>query len=68
MSEAVIHAVANAKGVDPIHLEPRLYDVVDPDALDSLFRQGSGEVLFEYAGFEVRVDADGNVTLSVPAN
>jgi hypothetical protein len=35
---AVVTAVAEAKGVDPMELEPPLASVIDPDALNSLFR------------------------------
>ncbi|WP_458190515.1 HalOD1 output domain-containing protein [Haladaptatus sp. NG-WS-4] len=38
VSEAVLRAVANATGIDPIDIDTPLYDVIDPDALDRLFR------------------------------
>lgn len=37
ISEAVITAVAAAEGVDPSELSTRLYDSIDPDALDDLY-------------------------------
>lgn len=68
-SEAVVEAVADAEGVEPTDLRP-LYEVVDPDALDSLFRErlGRGEpalglITFQYQGYRVQVDEDGRVTL-----
>lgn len=36
-SEAIVAAVARARGVSPVDLEDRLSDAVDPDALDNLF-------------------------------
>lgn len=68
-SEAVIEAVAEAEGVEPTDLQP-LYDVLDPDALNSLFKSRNhvnqtrrGLITFEYHGYEVHVDEDGQVTL-----
>lgn len=62
-SEVVVEAVAEVKGNDPTAL-PALYDVVDPDALNTLFRNGgSGFVDFAYAGCVVSVRADGQVVV-----
>lgn len=66
LSQVVVEAVASAEGVDPLDLEVPLYDAVDPDALDALFRSGAtvdGRVEFEYHGYEVTVTGDGHVTL-----
>lgn len=69
-SQAVVTAVADAKGVDPIDLPP-LFGAIDPDALDALFESGavasrqSGSVEFAYAGYLVEVAADGTVDLDV---
>lgn len=63
----VICAIAEAKGVDPLDLDPELVDVVDPDALERLFRYGTagdteGRVTFTMAGCEVVVRSTGSVT------
>lgn len=70
VSEEVISAVANAKGVDPIDLVP-LYEVVDPDALDALFEEGGfgrpgspDRVEFVYSDCEVVIGGDGSVTVT----
>lgn len=63
LSNAVIREVADAKGVDPLNLTPPLFEVVDGELLNRLFRDGTGEVSFEYAGFQVTVDHEANVTL-----
>lgn len=67
LSRRVIERVADAEGVDPKALDPPLYDVIDPDALDRLFVDGgtgeNGRVVFEYAGYEVHVSTDGQVDL-----
>lgn len=66
----VVLALAEAEDVDPVEIEPPLYTVVDPAALDSLFRDEQGasaenvEVTFEYAGREIRIGASGDVTVS----
>lgn len=68
MSEEVVETVAATKGEDPLDLEP-LYEVIDPDALDALYRQdGIGRlkspdrIEFTYAGCEVVVGWDGSIT------
>lgn len=68
VSEEVVSAVAETTGKDPLDLEP-LYEVIDPDALDALYRRdGLGlpkspnRVEFTYAGCEVVVAWDGSVT------
>lgn len=59
-SSAIVRAVASVRDQDPLSLEP-LYDVLDPDALDSLVvLEASTDVTlsFRYAGCMVWVDAD----------
>ena len=71
ISETIVTAVANAKGVDPLDLEP-LYPVVDPDALNSMFRQSAGRLLsslelcFSMADYQVVVHGDGEVVVAPP--
>ncbi len=75
LSYRIVEAVADAEGVDPTDIEPpthdALYDVVNPEALDSLFaprEDGStrtqGQVAFEFCGYDVVVHSDGQVDLS----
>lgn len=65
LSEAVLDAVASKKGVRPEELTTPLFDVVDADALDSLFNERGGtdgvrgRVVFAYEGYEVTVYSDG---------
>lgn len=67
VSEAVVEAVADAKGVDPLDLDP-LYDTIDPDALDSIFGGPSGtssaEIRFEMDACEVVVREAGEVIVA----
>lgn len=62
-SEALVEQLAESEGVEPWELELTLYDYVDPDALDSLFRPGSGGgyVVFEIDGRVAFLDSDGTV-------
>ncbi|MFC6717398.1 HalOD1 output domain-containing protein [Natrialbaceae archaeon GCM10025810] len=71
-SLAVISAVAEREGVDAVELEPpeyqALYEVVNPEALDSLFaprEDGTprcrGTVEFTFCGYRVVVESDGSV-------
>ena len=75
ISFQVITAVADREGIDPVELEPpeydALYDVVNPEALDSLFAsrengtdRASGRVEFTFCGYDVVVTGDGEVELS----
>lgn len=65
----VVTEVATAADVDPADLPP-LHDVVDPDALESLFDGTNGATLeegyvsFTYEGFLVRIEDDGTVSVS----
>lgn len=62
-SEAVVAAVAEREGVDPVEL-PRLFEAVDPDALDAIFADGRpGRVSFQYAGYDVTVCGSDQVTV-----
>ena len=67
VSEAVVNAVADAKGVDPLDLDP-LYDTIAPDALDRLFGDypgsGSAELRFELSRCEVVVREAGEVVVT----
>jgi hypothetical protein len=62
VSHAVVDAVARANDVDARSLPP-LYDVVDPDALETLIGGSSAIdcVRFVLAGCEVVVRGDGTV-------
>ncbi|WP_246982817.1 HalOD1 output domain-containing protein [Halorientalis marina] len=61
VSEAVVRAVANEQGVDPVTMDACLYDVIDPHALDTVFADrdttdGERRVSFTFDGYRVAVD------------
>lgn len=59
--ERVVESVATATSTDPVEL-PRLYDVIDPDALETAVRtMTGGEICFHYAEHAVTVRSDGTV-------
>ncbi|SEQ40490.1 HalOD1 output domain-containing protein [Natrinema salaciae] len=67
-SIAIVESVAAHEGVDPVDLEVPLYDVIDPDALDTLLQGASKdepteplEIEFTYVGYDVTVTRDGAV-------
>jgi len=62
--EAILSRVAEREGVDELDLDPPLFDVIDPDALESLFRGTRGMVRFEYHGYDVTVDHQGRVDVA----
>lgn len=65
ISVSIIRAVASVSGSDPLSLEPRLYDVIDPDALERLLTADatSSEVriTFLFGNHEVTVTAAGEI-------
>ncbi|WP_224450313.1 HalOD1 output domain-containing protein [Haloprofundus salilacus] len=71
ISTTVVMAVADAKGVDPLELEP-IYSVIDPDALNRVFQPTVGsardslELQFSMAGCDVVVRGDGEVVVTPP--
>jgi hypothetical protein len=64
LSYAVIESVATREGVAPHRLEDSLYETINPDALDALFRNSPGSVVFEFYGYIVTVESDGEVSLT----
>ena len=75
-SEAVVTAVSALAGSKPVDLDP-LYEVVEPDALDSLVEHaqrgdtGTHRLRFTYEGYDVGVRSDGRIRIrddSIPAN
>lgn len=70
-SQAIVTTVARATGRPASELRP-LFEVIDPDALDSLFECNAnrpaeavdGAVTFEYEGCAVRAEAGGRVIVT----
>lgn len=62
-SKRVIRAVAQEEGIDIAEIEPPLYDAIDPDALDSLFRDTTGELTFTYMDYTIQVTSSGTVSI-----
>lgn len=66
-SQAVIQAVADAEGVDPVDLPP-VFESIDPDALDQVVSRIEGHVRFDYCGYTVTVDQHGVTDLEPVEN
>jgi hypothetical protein len=66
ISHTVVMAVAEATDANPLTLDPKLSEIIDPDALNRLFsgREVNGEVAFTMGECRVRVQADGRVVVS----
>ena len=67
-STKVVRAVAAYEGVDPTKFDEPLYDVIDLEALDSLFTERptgdsrvDGHVVFTYGDYQVTVSSDGQI-------
>lgn len=62
LSLAVIDCISEADGHD-LDTHPPLYEVIDPEALNKLFRdQNNGEVRFAYLDYEITVTGDAVIT------
>ena len=64
VSDAVLEAVAKREGIAVDDLERQLYYVIDPEALDALFRDGPGRITFPYHDYVVTVDDDHDVEIA----
>lgn len=64
-STAAVLAVADHLDVDPEKMDQPLYEVTDPDALDSLFGPdgADGVVTFSFCGVDVTVHSGGRVVV-----
>lgn len=63
---AVVSAVAEVKGSDPVELPP-LYEAINPEALNDLFTSRPESAIkmitFQYAGYDIVVRGDGEVQI-----
>lgn len=59
----IIRAVADVRGEDELSFEPRLYEVIDPDAVEKCVESAktSMELNFEFASCLVSVTGDGEI-------
>ncbi|SDR16497.1 HalOD1 output domain-containing protein [Natronobacterium texcoconense] len=69
-SVAVVEAVAAIRGVEPLDVEPSLYEAIDPGALDALVRTqitshrtGDCVVAFQYLEYEITVKSYGIIEI-----
>ena len=64
-SVAVVCEIADREGVDPTALQPPLWNVVDPEAMDRLVGGETGDcsIRFQYLDYEICVDGAGQVTV-----
>ncbi|QLK27650.1 hypothetical protein HYG81_08610 [Natrinema zhouii] len=74
LSTTVIHALADCMGVDVTDSRVSLYNTVDPDALNTLFRPRDdgtprigGTLSFVVSGYHVRVGGNGEILIEPPA-
>lgn len=66
ITERIVTRIAEASGTEETDLPP-LYDTIDPDQLDALVQSlEDGRVSFTYAGYEVTVDSETEITIANP--
>lgn len=72
LNAVIVRSIAAVKGVAPTELDERLYESIDPDALDLLFSSGGRgrhrpdrlrQLTFELCGLEIRVHSGGEITV-----
>lgn len=63
VAEAVVTAVATADGCDPTAVQPPLYKVADPDALNILYQRTALQVTFDYAGHQIPIRLDQTISI-----
>lgn len=69
IATAVVSAVAEADETDPMELVPKLYEFVDPDALERLVAtDGDVRISFAAFGYCVTVSGEGQVDVAQPMN
>ncbi|RQG90498.1 HalOD1 output domain-containing protein [Natrarchaeobius chitinivorans] len=73
LSTTVVHALADCLGVDPTDGRISLYDTVDPDALDALFRprhdgtpRSGGTLSFVVEDHYVTIYGNGEILIEPP--
>lgn len=64
--EEITAGVASLENTTPDKLRP-LYEVIDTEALEQLFRETRGQLTFEYLEYEVTVHHDYSVEITSPS-
>jgi hypothetical protein len=69
-TQRIVQAVADSEGVEPVDLDPPLFDVLDGDLLNALVQSNiestdepNLEVSFEYLGYDVHLAAGHSITV-----
>lgn len=65
-SEKVVKAIAAAESIDATDIREPLFEVINPEALNSLFVDSecdAGRVAFDYRGYRVVVTHTGTIEL-----
>lgn len=63
IAEEIVSRVADLEGASPTALRP-LHEVVDIDALATVFRDTEGVLTFQYLGYDVTMDHTGTVRIT----
>lgn len=69
LSRTIIERIADAEGIAPTELDTRLYDVIEPEALNELFQHQEdgpvteGFVSFAFHGYTVTIYSDSTVEI-----
>lgn len=70
VTEWLLTVLEEREGIDLLDVDQRLYDVIDPDALNALFNSDTfrGCVEFTYLEYEVCIQSGGEINLTPVAD
>lgn len=62
----VLDAIAKEEEISPLEVDPPLAAIIDPDALNDLFRNGKRGVYveFTYRGYQVVIKGEDHITVN----
>lgn len=64
-TQVIVEEVAAAEGVDPLELQPPLFEAIDTDALDSLIDSADVHTTLQFTYCEYKVTIDGNCNVDL---
>ena len=59
----IIQSVARAEGVEASTIDEQLYQVINMDAVDSLFRDSPGVLRFQFKDYWITIDHTETITV-----
>lgn len=66
----IIAAITGAEDIDATEMQPPLYTVIDPEALETILQTSDEHttVTFRYKGLRIDISGDGTVSVTDPCD